>query len=267
MLDGHCLVDVAARLPGEDLRQFLSVSKYLHSLANELCVIKLQNNFDIQPSDYKENPRKLYQRLLNLPKTLINAQNAAASADLPAVKYLVSIGIRPSSMGANLAADRGGLETIQYLASLSPPILPDQEGANCATSNGHLEMVQYLASLGILPNENGANWAAEEGHLDVVQYLAEELTPPILPNQMGANWAAEEGHLKMVNYLVSIVIRPTYEGANWAAGLGKLDMVQYLATLNPPILPNQEGANYAARFERLDVVKFLATLGIYPTSS
>ena len=47
---------------------------------------------------------------------------------------------------------------------------------------GHLEVLQWLASLSppILPNVTGANWAAEKGHLEVLQWLTQYKIYPLL---------------------------------------------------------------------------------------
>ena len=300
--DPFVLVQILSQLSNKDLDQACQTNPDVNLVCqgDDLWIMKLQNEFKLSRSDYDENPRELYQRLyrrfdaIYIP-TYHQADDASRDGDLPALKYLVSLGVLPED-GANEAAYNGKLEIVEYLASLNPPILPNQLGVDGAAEYGHLDVVQYLASLNppILPDQDGANWAARNGQLDMVKYLA-SLTPPILTDQVGANYAAGNGKLEIVKFLASLnppilptqggangaarygqlevvqylasfnpPIFPNQKGANWAARNGQLEVVQYLASFNPPLLPNQDGANYAAENGKLDMVQYLATLGILP---
>lgn len=207
-VDRYCLINVATHLPDKDMGHFLSVSKYFHSLAHDICVAKLQCQFGIEPSDYNKNPVKLYRRLLNVPICTKSANEAAGSRDLAAVKYLVSFGVRPTSKGADLAA-----------------------------MTGNFKMIKYLLSLDIPPTPHGVNLAAMYGRygmLKMVKFLVKELH--IYPTSRGSDWAAMNGDFDTVRYLISIGVRPTSEGAEWAVQKGHSEMLEYLATLgiSPP---------------------------------
>jgi hypothetical protein len=105
--------------------------------------------------------------------------------NLEMVQYLVGdLGIIPTPDGPDWAATYGRTAILQYLASVTPPVLTDEYGASSAAVNGELDTVKFLASLTppILPHQAGVNMTADNGLSDVSEFLA-SLTLPILPTQ------------------------------------------------------------------------------------
>ena len=125
----------------------------------------------------------------------------------------------------------GNLRLLQYL-NFSGNLFPTVYGANLAAENGHLDVLEYLKQFdsNIHPDRHGVDWAAKSGHLHVLKYL-ERLHPRIRPSIWGANWAAEYGHLNVLRYLEHLSIHPTLYGANRAAGNGHLHVLKYLEHL------------------------------------
>jgi hypothetical protein len=176
--------------------------------------------------------------------------------------YKILQGTNINTVGANNAAERGHLDVLRWMESLTPKILPDIEGVNEAAYSGHLDVLKWLTLLQppILPTVNSANEAAANGHLNVLRWMA-RLTPKILPDKDGVNDAAE-GHLDVLKWMESLTpkILPDEDAANYAAGGGYLDVLQWMAKLRPPILPNKFGADVAAANGHLDVLIWMARL-------
>ena len=229
MLNGLSLADIGSRLLNPDLKQFLLVNKYCYALSHEIWVLKLEVEYNIPPADYSEPPLSCYRRLPIIPQTYDSSNEAAGRGDLLAVKYLALL--HPPSLpdfwGANVAAGNGDLKMVQYLISLG--ILPTSLGANNAVSNWKPVMLNYLSSRvpPILPTPFCLDWLVETEELKKVQFL---VSLGISPTQQGADWAVEAGQLKMVQYLVEeLGILPTQEGIDKAVKNGHTGVVQYLA--------------------------------------
>lgn len=161
--DSHTLVRIAAYLPKEDLGQFLLANKCFNSLyhGSELWLMKLKVEYNMRPSDCHGNLMKLYTRLSKLDKSCTSIVQAAMNGELSVVKYLLSLTPRVvhSTSWVVFAAGNDHVEIIEYFVSLCPVDLrtgPLTDAANDASARGKTNVLEYLASLTppILPTQN-----------------------------------------------------------------------------------------------------------------
>lgn len=204
MLSVLSLTNIASRLLNPDLQQFF--------LANSFCsaidpwFIKLEVECRMTSSGYAEYPVNLYRRLVTYPRTVAGANGAARQDDRAVLLYLASLTppVVPDSQGVALACQYDNLDMVQYLVG-NLGIIPTPDGPDWVAAYGHTAILQFLASLTppILTDEYGASSAAVSGHLDTVKFLA-SLTPPILPHQSGVNRTANNQHSDVLEFLASL---------------------------------------------------------------
>jgi hypothetical protein len=190
---------------------------------------------------------------------------AAGKMELEALKVRCHQWKRfPGRFGADVAAENGRLDVLQWMAKLDPPVVPNETGANSAARSGNLEVLKWMAKLSdpVFPDQAGANSAAWYGKLEVLKWMA-ALSDPVFPNQDGANNAAEMGYLELLKWMAELSdpVFPDQHGANRAAWRGKLEVLKWMQNaLNPPVVPNETGASNAARSGNLEVLKWMAKL-------
>jgi hypothetical protein len=224
--DSLVLVEICSRLTNATLAAISSVNHNLNTIfhTRELWVHKLQTECSITPQDYFEDPQQLYQRLVLLPRTDEQADQALDDEDLIAVKYL---------------------------ASLDPPILPTFDAVVDTASFGDIDTITFLASLNLhIPYsmddpdeyinilEIGATEAAIHGRVDDLKYFA-ALNPPVYPTQHGVNLATSMGRLNVIKYLAKLSPSrlPDQDHVNMVA-FQHPAISEYLASLDPPLRPN-----------------------------
>lgn len=220
--DSFILVEICSRLTNATLAAISSANRHLNAIfhARELWVCKLQTECGITSQDHSEHPQQLYQRLVLLPRTTEQADEAAEEEDLIAVKYLAWLDppILPTFNAVVETASAGRINTLTFLASLNKPII----------DNGH--------PLNVL--EIGATEAAIYGRVHYLEYFA-ALNPPVYPTQIGVNLATTMDRLDAVKYLAKLSPPrlPDQEHVNIVA-LMHPRISEYLASLDPPLRPN-----------------------------
>lgn len=154
--------------------------------------------------------------------------------------YKILYGTTLDKEGADLAAQNGHLDVLQWMASLEPHIRPSRYGIKSAVWYNHLDVLQWITTLDppILLTVDDIHTASRNGSLDVLQWAA-SLTPPVLPDVTSANQAAIGGFLNVLQWMASLdpPVLPNIIGANMAVNGGFVNVLQWMASLNPPILP------------------------------
>lgn len=111
---------------------------------------------------------------------------AADSGYLEILKWLYSLGIRPTESDLYTAAHSDHLKILKWMSQLNPPLLPDSELVDSLVQfGGSIEMLEWMRHLNppVLPTQEGINLAAANGYLDVLEW-ASRLPSPILPSRL-----------------------------------------------------------------------------------
>ncbi|KDO33177.1 hypothetical protein SPRG_19386 [Saprolegnia parasitica CBS 223.65] len=242
---------------------------------------------------------------------------AVASGDLPIVSYLCSLDLAPgrlteplldlavshgsiallellvgagfsraSPRAAAIAAERGDMDVLEYLASRSCDVT---QAVATAAARGFLDIIIYLHARGVrgtspavvdgaamhghanvvafLLQDGGYTnsataWtlAANDGHLHVLQLLHQHDAPHCSSNAM--DYAATEGHLEAVTFLHTHrnECGATTDAIDGASANGHLSVVQYLCA-NRTEGWTHRALDDAAGGGHLEVVVFLLQWG------
>jgi len=122
---------------------------------------------------------------------------------LEMIKYFVNLSSHLLSHNvteymADCAAEYGHLHILIYFCE-ELGILCSQRGANLAAENGHINVIQYLRKFGVFCTKYGANEAARNGHLDVIQDIHK--IDGILCDYIGLVYAQRSCHRHVTDYL------------------------------------------------------------------
>lgn len=89
------------------------------------------------------------------------------------IKYLVSLGYdKDKDYAMNQAGFSGNLPLVKYLISIgAKPSGHNNYAFIWACRNGHLDTIKYLISVGCKPIDTAINWASRFNHPEIVKYL------------------------------------------------------------------------------------------------
>lgn len=213
---------------------------------------RLNIHFSQYESFYEENIpwKEIYDRILNLEidifeKTefclVFDASFYARDGYLMQLKILLSKGILPDGITANVACDYGQVHVLQWMKENNLE-MPDQYAVNRAALNGHLNVLKWLKENKLLlPDQAGANCAAYKGHIHILEWMKDNKLP--IPNQQGA---IRSGKVEILNWLKGHnLLLLDQSGANQAAAQGHINILEWIKENNLP-LPDQEGTKSAA---------------------
>ena len=124
----------------------------------------------------------------------------ASAGHLDVIKWIVSLGVRPSVHAAGVAARYNQTDILDYYQSFG--ILPPPNSADNASDQGSVESLDWLATRGILPSQRGIYAAISNGRINVLQWLIDHGYQPTrgwalqaarANNQESLNWLADHG--------------------------------------------------------------------------
>ncbi|XP_045198129.2 alpha-latrocrustotoxin-Lt1a-like [Mercenaria mercenaria] len=224
--------------------------------------------------------------------------DAAASGNVPVMKYLIEKGVDPLSRNKfdttllHEASFHGQSEMVKYLTVNNPTLLSivNESGYTVlfgAAIRGNIEILKFLIDNGVEPKVaslDGSTVLHESaycGKLEVVRYLCTnypELTEARNSRSyMPCHFAAQEGHLEVLDVLLYGKTTPlptTQENQTLLhiASFNKMvPVVKYLCKRFPAIIScvDNEGSlatHYAARGDSIEILQLLIDLGINPDS-
>ena len=131
------------------------------------------------------------------------ASCAIRSNSLRCLKYVCDSGYNCRVQDAQLAAEYGSLDCLEYLFddtyAYGDAYGDDIYGlCNRAVAGGHCNCLEYLHKMGCPLSSMATNCAATAGSLECLKYLRENGCPILTPSY---NAAAAEGHLDCLEYL------------------------------------------------------------------
>jgi len=179
------------------------------------------------PAPYMQiSPRDKQQRLW----VTTGFTSAVCAGDLPAVKYLHRIGIRPERKVFNYACSNGHLEVARYLyekmGARSEPQNESGETMAWACFDGFLHIVRFLHDIKLPYDSDAMMEAARHGHMPIVQFL-HSVNAPITAAAM--NMACGNGQLEVVKYLHTHRLAPySLQAITFALSNGHDAVVKYI---------------------------------------
>jgi hypothetical protein len=214
---------------------------------------------DYQVAEYKpenETYHDQYQAIF----AITNPIDAILENRLDALIALYNNGVEITFQHANLAAEQGALEILNWM--IDHNINPTRIGAHNALANGYIDVAELLFNrLNILSTFRAINAAAEGGYLNSIEWMVEK---GVIPTPGSVGLATKNGFLEIVRYLAdNFNILPNIRYVNDAAINGHFDILIFLESRN--VIPDENSIRPIVINGNLKILKWLYEQGVIPT--